>query len=269
MDMREVEPGRLWVNKRFEGALGEEGLLSFEGLYGARGTPATKERPGKPRTVVKVQVNEAGKKRALYVKRHEGDAGLRRWWGWLTGQKSPARVEWENIFRLVELGVPTMTAVALGEDRGTGRSLTVTKELVGGQPLDEFVREAGTDQRRQLAVKLGELVKRLHGAGLTHKDLYLCHVYAVKGTGKETVLHLIDLQRVGRRGTCLRRWRVKDVAQLAYSRPREVTRTDSMRFLLAYFGERRLGASEKDFVWDVMSKAGQIARHDRKLRGQS
>lgn len=269
MEIREVERGRLWVNAGFEGALAQAGLLSFEGLYGAKGLAATRERPDKPRTVVRLEVGEGAERRGLYLKRHEAEGVWSRVGGWIAGRRgTSAREEWENIFRLEGLGIGTMTPVALGEDRATGRSFTVTEALEEGQPLDEFAKGAGVAKRRRLAGKLGEMVRRLHGAGLTHKDLYLCHVYAVRGKGGETELRLIDLQRVGLRRRRLRRWRVKDIAELEYSRPSEVTRTDCMRFARAYFGVGRLGPEEKRFVRSVMRKVEPIRRHDLKVRGR-
>jgi len=264
MEIREVEHGKLWVNEGFEKTLSEAGLLSFDKLLGATGTKVTRDWPGKRRTTIRLEVGG----RVFYLKRHERLSLGARLWPWLRGRsKTPAREEWENIFRLNELGIATMEPVAFGEDGRTGRSFTVTEELKGGRPLDEFVRELGFAERRRIAGQLGEMVRRFHGAGLTHRDLYLCHVFAVRGAEDRVALHMIDLQRVGKRGQRMRRWRVKDIAQLEYSRPEgATTRTDGARFLRAYFGERRLGTWEKRFVRSVMRKVASIRRHDMKLK---
>ena len=269
MRMREVEQGRLWVSERHVEALERAGLLSFESLYEAKGTLATRERPGKRREVVRIELDVEEEKRGFYLKRHDKETLGERIAGWMEGDgcKTPARREWENIELLTGMGIPTMTGVAWGEDAGTGRSLSLTEELKDYEPLDEHIAKVDYRERRRLATELGELVRRLHSAGLTHKDLYLCHVFATRGGGDETDLRLIDVQRVGRRGLRLRRWRVKDVAQLEYSRPTSVTRTDCVRFLRAYFGVGKLGSAQKDFVRSVMAKAESIRVHDMKKRG--
>lgn len=268
--IREMEHGRLWVNVRFHKLLAEVGLLSFEALYSAQKATVTKDKPGKLRTNFKLELTGEAGEGVFFLKRHQPPRFLRRVLSRLTGRTRPsqARIEWDNIFRLAELGMPTMTPVALGDDRSTGRSFTLT-EAVDGQPLDEFIQHIDFQQRRELARRLGGFVRRLHTAGLTHRDLYLSHVYVVADGQKETALHLIDLQRVGGHAARLRRWCIKDVAQLEYSRPADATtRTDCMRFLHTYFDLDRLSASQKRFVRSVIKKAGRIGRHDLKLKGR-
>ena len=268
--IREMEHGRLWVNVRFQKLLAKAGLLSFEALYSAQKATVTKDKPDKLRTNFRLELTDEARERVFFLKRHQPSRFLRRVLSRLTGRTrpSPARIEWDNIFRLAELDIPTMTPVALGDDRATGRSFTLTEAVVGGGPLDEFLQQIDYQQRRELAGQLGGLVRRLHAAGLTHRDLYLSHVYVVAGGQKETVLHLIDLQRVDGHAVRLRRWCIKDVAQLEHSRPIDVTtRTDCMRFLHAYFGLDKLGPSQKRFVRSVIKKARRIGRHDLKLKG--
>ena len=268
-NVRETEPGRLWVNSRFEEVLREAGLLSFEALYSARKATLTKDKPQKLRTNFMLKLDTDDGEHVFYLKRHRPMSMLRALLCRLVGRSrvSPGRTEWENIFLLNELDIPTMTPVALGDDRQAGRSFTLTEALPNARPLDVYVGEVDADTRRALARQLGELVGRLHAARLTHRDLYLSHVFAVTDKDKTTTLHLIDLQRVGPRTRRLRRWCIKDIAQLEYSRPIGVTtRTDLLRFLYAYFGCDRLGPVEKSFVRRVSRKVRRIAGHDRKLK---
>ena len=64
-----------------------------------------------------------------------------------------------------------------------------------------------------------------------------------------------DLQRVQHRARFRQRWLVKDLAQLAYSAPRDrVKCTHKVAFLRAYFGTARLGPKEKRLVRQVLGK---------------
>ncbi len=206
---------------------------------------------------------------ALFLKRHE-PMGLRQKataWLRLRRPKTPARVEWDNLHLIASLGVATSFPVALGEDPATGRSFVVTAEIEGGKPADDFARErfasgdaAVTRDRRRFVRRLGEMVRRLHAARLAHRDLYLCHVFVRESPGGFEV-HLIDLQRLG--PFVLSRWRVKDVAQLEFSRPEGVfTRTDAVRFLRAYFNAPRLDPAHKRFAKAVLRKAARIRRRE-------
>jgi membrane-associated phospholipid phosphatase len=105
----------------------------------------------------------------------------------------------------------------------------------------------------------------MHGAGFTHRDLYLCHLFLRPDGG----LTLIDLQRVTRGGPGHRRRAVKDLAALNYSAPSPaVTRADRMRFLLAYLGRRRLGAAGGRLARRIVRKTERIRRHDANKRAR-
>jgi heptose I phosphotransferase len=262
--------GRVAVSRGFADVLRAAGLVTFESFFG--------ERVGKllrdvgPRANVRLTLDTPAGPRTFFLKRHvplsareKLCAALR-----LARPRTPGRVEWENIAALERLGIPTMTRVAFGEERCCGRSFVMTEEIADATPADDFARAnwigyspAAVAARRDFARRLGDLVRTLHSAGLTHRDLYLCHVFVRRTGGSGFALHLIDLQRVGPRR--LARWRVKDVAQFQYSRPDGVfTRTDAMRFLHHYFALSRLGASERNFVRSVLRKVESMRRHNEK-----
>jgi heptose I phosphotransferase len=167
----------------------------------------------------------------LYLKRHA--AGPVPW----------GLVEWEGHRRLDREGIPTAEPVCAGVDR-QGRSFILTVGLPG-EPLDDHLRRGPLPAPRlqALTAELARLVRRLHEAGLCHRDLYLCHVFICPDRPPGQQLVLIDLQRLRAVGRVRpRRWRIKDLAALAYSSlglpVRDRTR---MRFLVAYLrpGVRR------------------------------
>lgn len=264
-----LDDGRLTVHREFTRLLRRRGLDVFERFYD-EGTGELLRNVG-PRANLRVALEAEDGPVTAFLKRHEPLPLAERLKAWLSlrSPKTAARKEWENIERLIGLGIATMQPIALGEDRATGRSFLLTAEIASATPADDYAREHfassekhASEERRKFVRRLAELVRTLHDAGLTHRDLYLCHVF-VRRTGADFGLHLIDLQRVS---PCvlLRRWRVKDAAQLEYSRPAGTfTRTDAVRFLHGYFDTKRLDHGQKMFARDVLAKTARMKRRNQ------
>lgn len=184
---------------------------------------------------------------AYYVKLYqERGRGLRRYLG-----RSRVRAEWENLLRLRRLGVPTVRAVAYGEDGRRGA--LVTAELPGAMDLRRFV--AGQLDRDILGAVIGRLsrhVRAMHRAGFVHGDLKWRNILVTQSDedgfkpkgGPE--VHIIDspqgrwLPRVLRhRGV------IKDLACLDKVARKRLSRTQRLRFFLEYRQCGRLGPTEK------------------------
>ncbi len=185
-----------------------------------------------------------------------------------------ARREWENLLAMEQIGIPTVTPVAMGERSYLGletSSFTLTEELYGAEPLDVLLKrdyaqprtKCRTRELRRLIAKMARLARRLHGAGMNHQDFYLNHFF-LDGGGR---LYLLDLQRVQRRRKVPRHSVIKDLAQLHYSADHYAvgSRTDRMRFFLTYLDVTALGAEEKRLARLIVKKVRRIARHDVKL----
>jgi len=260
------DDGRLTVHHDFIWRLHRHGLDTFESFDDERVGELIRDVG--VRDNVRLTLESDDGRFIFYLKRHRPLGLSEKIGAWLRCRRArtAARTEWENISRLASLGIPTMHPVALGEDPVSGRSFVMTAEIDSAVQGDDFAREhlASTDRptahyRRRFAYGLGRLVRRLHLAGLTHRDLYLCHIF-VRRFEQDFRLYLIDLQRVSRH-VFKRRWRVKDVAQLEYSCPTGTfTRTDRVTFLHAYFDVKRLGARQKRFVRSVLRKVGRMRR---------
>lgn len=185
-----------------------------------------------------------------------------------------ALVEWDNIQALREAGIPTLTPVAMGERSRFGIetvSFTLTEEIYNAEPLDVVVRREylgplcrdSRRKKRQLISNIAALARKFHGSGMNHQDFYLNHFFL----GHDGTLYLLDLQRVGRKSQISGHYRIKDLAQLAYSSlcVGGVSRSDRMRFFLAYLGHRSLQSKDKALAQHVAAKVRRIARHDAKL----
>ena len=260
-----LDSGKLSVHHDFVWLLHRNGLDTFESFYDER--LGKRLRDTGLRENLRLTLDTSRGPFTFFLKRHEPLRLGEKLFSWvgLGRRVNPAQVEMKNIDRLRQLGILTMQFVALGEDEVSGRSFLMTAEIDGALPADDLARlrfgsrdRETVRARRRFVRALGELVRKLHSARLTHRDLYLCHVF-VREVEQDFQLRLIDLQRVAR--SFLRRWKVKDIAQLEYSRPPGTfSRTDGVRFLHAYFQTHRLGRREKLFTADVLSKAERMRR---------
>ena len=102
---------------------------------------------------------------------------------------------------------------------------------------------------------MADVASRFHRQGYNHRDLYCCHFFIREPRPGDFDVRLIDLQRVQHRARWRRRWIVKDLAQLAYSAPRErVSRTSRMAFIKAYLGVSKLTTKHKRLIRRVLLK---------------
>jgi len=179
-----------------------------------------------------------------------------------------ARRERDALAALRAAGVPTMDTLAWGVrglDPTRRRSFIVTREIPARQTLDDLARAWGERGRcevavkRRLIVQVAELTRRMHDAGVNHRDLYLVHLLLTGDPGSPGSLHLIDLHRAQIRRRVPRRWRVKDLGSLLFSaRVAPLTRTDRLRFVAAYRRAplRRVLAAEAG-LWRAVERRGE------------
>ena len=173
---------------------------------------------------------------------------------------------------LKRAGIDSMRVVAYGEQvvGGVTESFFMTEELAGYRPLDDFIRwrfMPAAERTRfdhdleSLAFAIADVARRFHAVGFNHRDFYCCHFFVQEVDAEGFAIRLIDLQRVEKRRWLRRRWIVKDLAQLAYSAPRErVTRTMRMAFIKRYLGVKRLGPAEKKLIRRVLRRQRAMER---------
>jgi hypothetical protein len=179
--------------------------------------------------------------------------------------KSPAELEAEGYKLLRERGIPSAEVAAWGavED---GRSFIATEDLAGFSPADKLV-EGGLPFDRVLA-PTADLAARLHGAGLHHRDLYLCHFMIRFSQSGAAEMRLIDAARVRALPGALtrRRWIVKDLAQFWYSTlAMNVSDLQRDQWLRRYCGKGEMGEFES-LRKSIVRKSAAIGTHDEKLR---
>lgn len=173
---------------------------------------------------------------------------------------------------LAQVGIKTPKAVSYGEQWGIffeKRSFVITEEIPNAESLEQKLPDYFHDrskiesirEQRQFIKRLGQFAKKFHDTGYRHRDFYLAHIfYSDDGT-----FYLIDLQRAFKPCLLSERYRVKDIAQLYYSAPgRYFSKTDRLRFYLAYTGQSKLTKKDKAFIRKATNKARWMARHDLK-----
>jgi len=178
---------------------------------------------------------------------------------------SPAKLETEGYHVLKSHGIQTASVAAWGILKD-GRSFIATEDLAGFTPADKLI-ESGIPFDR-LLVPTADLAARLHGAGLHHRDLYLCHFLAKVEEDRAPELRLIDAARVGPLPGALmrRRWIIKDLAQFWYS-TQALPVSDAQRdaWLTRYCEQTKIARFES-LKKSIFRKSNAIGAHDRKLR---
>lgn len=219
--------------------------------------------------------------RHYFIKAHRG-VGWREIFKNFAYGRAPivsAEPEWQAIATLNEHGIATPTLAGKGL---RGRAPAALESFVVMDALENMVsledlsrdwrgltRPQRTRLKRALLRHVAAIARRMHGAGLNHRDFYLCHFLVrdrdwTKWSAADPFeLVLIDLHRVQRRARVPERWLVKDLGGLLFSAlDAGLTRRDLLRFIECYRGEpwRNVLAREGPFWRKVWSNAVRLYR---------
>jgi len=253
------------------------GLGGVQAVMDFRGGELFKEQGS--RSVSRFSLVDGEGKGSFFLKRHRRPPLRQQIRELLNRGKvvSGGRREWENIWKIRQLGIPTVDPVGFGEKRRWGwevESFLISQELTGACRLSEYLPRhfllpldpALLFRKRHLVRQLALLVRRMHEGGLFHRDLYLGHLFVRPQEEGGLELYLMDLQRVIPSRWRAHRWRVKDLASLNFSAPKGwFTLTDRLRFYTEYRGITRLSRSDKDIIRRISRKSHRISSHTRKL----
>jgi heptose I phosphotransferase len=265
----------VWIDEAFAPLLNSAGLVDFDSFMETergRCLRALDDRENWRLDLPHVDGRASG----MYLKKHH----VRSWRWWLRARlgkaprRSPGRVEARNIVRLDRSGVTAMRLVAFGDRLhadGLLESFVLTEELVGYTQLDHLLRNRFAERKAspqrgaalfKLLAQVADVAARFHRAGFNHRDFYCCHFFIREHDDEQFDVRLIDLQRVERRRWLRWRWIVKDLAQLAYSAPRErIGPTERMAFIKRYLGVRKLRPSDKRLIRAVLAKQMRMEQH--------
>lgn len=294
-ELEKWDDGKLVVNHEFANLLRRQHWTTFSVIWARTAEAAIAKKLRTDRITLRFTLDDAGRERAFYIKRH-GRSSLKEYIKPLLSFRWPilgARNEWNALLAFHAAGLPTMTPVAMGHDGF--HSFLITEALENCTKLSEFkspdsepsmsdhdvpgpncekariridaAHPAGLD-RRSLVKHVAKLTQQMHAAGLHHQDYYLGHLLlpgsAARGETPLDRVYVIDLGRVREQHPLSTRWIVKDLAQLNYS-AHDTSRTERFRFLREYLGHR-LGPGDKKLIARIASKTAAIARHSLKNR---
>ena len=264
----------LWVAREYWHAMKARGLDRFHAIMATEIGHCM--RALAVRENWRLCLHVGGRQRRMFLKKHH----VRNWWtrlrAWigLSPANSAGREEARNIRRLQAAGIPCMELAAYGERQrndGVLESFLLTPELEGYTQLDDFLRTRfaplgadGTlrdEHLSQLIERVAQIAGQFHQAGFNHRDLYCCHFFVREISPGEFDIRLIDLQRVQTRTRWRRRWIVKDLAQLAYSAPRDrIKCTQKMAFMRQYLGVSKLRPEDKRLIREVLARQHAMER---------
>lgn len=276
----------IYFDARISAHLEHEGLNSFKAVIGYRdGESLNKPGLGSHRDRSRLRLSDGnGSDRTFYLKRFRrsplGEQIRRvRESGAFRGSAWP-EVRFSK--KLAELGIPAVRSVAFGQRMRWFWELGsfAMSEAIAGESLESLANRAAADsscvpdwrERRDIIEQAALIARALHANHLFHRDLYLCHLFLTRNRDGGVVLRVIDLARMTHRKRRTGRWRVKDLASLAYSAPAGVvTRADRLRFLYTYdqalavtapssLRKARLGA----WLDPVRARVRRMERHDLK-----
>ncbi|MBT3564857.1 MAG: lipopolysaccharide core heptose(I) kinase RfaP, partial [Gammaproteobacteria bacterium] len=180
-----------------------------------------------------------------------------------------ARNERDALQLLEQRGVPVPTVVGFsssGSNPATRQSSIVTKSLLNTLSLEDCCRQklVSVPRKYNLIPKVAQLTRRMHEAGVNHRDCYICHFHLQleEKDLKAPTLYVIDLHRAQIRKHTPMRWRVKDVGSLLFSAAEEnaLEVTDLFRFMRAYSNKPlRQTLSEDHVFWSkVLVRAQKL-----------
>jgi heptose I phosphotransferase len=188
-----------------------------------------------------------------------------------------ARNEFEACRHLAQAGVPAPTVAAFGE-RGVNPaqrfSFVVCDALEGRESLEDLAARWHTalptaTDKRCLVRAVAHFARALHGAGVVHRDFYICHLLLDREAWAQgrAALAVIDLHRAQIRQNIPRRWLRRDLAALLFSvLELPLSRRDWLRFLCAYRGQplRHILVQEGAFWAGVERRALALYRKGRR-----
>ena len=231
-----------WVRADWQNTLLDESGLRLDEWRDQDRVSVVKQGPH--RIVYRADLPEG----SVYVKHYlvpDFRSTLRQWF-----RRGKGRNEGKRTRHLESIGVPTITPIALGEQRKHKflfENYLVTPAISDAIPLNAFVEEtmpawpAGrrAEVRKRLALALAVMTARLHDAGHVHTDFHPGNILVRMGTDDVPVLAMIDLDalRVCRRLG----WDAaqQNLALLNHYFWLRSERTDRLRFLACYLEARQ------------------------------
>ncbi len=210
---------QLWLSPEHAQALKSYSFEDFMALQGYTVRAAANRKT--------MRISIAGQ--SYFIKQHEATGWREIAKNWLTFKRPiiGAMTEVRAIQALEKIGIATTPIAAYGIQghcAASQRSFLLTEDLGDIHSLEDICKNwqsqpASAETRQAMLIAVAKLAKKFHGAGLCHRDFYLCHIALQKSATltADTEFYLLDLHRVlqgvSPHGTEAR----KDIAGLIFS----------------------------------------------------
>lgn len=230
------------------------------------------------RSTIRFDLDGAG----FYAKRHFG-TGWREIFKNLFLMRRPvidAGNEYRAIRALSAVGLNTLEIAGFGmrgRNPAKRRSFLITEELAPVRSLESYALRWPEEPpppaaKRRLIAEVAAISRAIHGAGINHRDYYLCHLLMLHPDrfdteGSDPCIFVVDLHRAQMRRAVPYRWLVKDLGSLYFSAYEiGLTRRDRLRFLEAYFQMpwRDVLAQRSGLIADIVKRADRLFRKARR-----
>lgn len=245
-----------------EDTLRRHGLDNFDALWNVQAELV--DEPNRARGGVSsvsrlMLLDGNGVPRLFYLKRQSNYSirSVRRPWG-----ESTVAREFDNIGRCARLGIPALEAAYFAQRRQGGelQAILLTRALDGYLPLDEWFErwvELGYRQQQGMIRATAAVVARLHACDSVHNCLYPKHVFLKSGEDGVGV-RLIDLEKT--RARRFLPWGPERDLDALNRHSRPPSRSQRLRFLLAYLGKNRVDAEVRNWVNRVVRRSAKKPR---------
>jgi len=214
-----------------------------------------------------------------FLKRHLGVGWPEILKNWMVGKRPVlgAENEYRACRHLAASGLPAPRVAAFATEGGNParrRSFVLCEELSGHDSLETVAAQWAHQPpsplaRRRLILAVARFVRRLHEAGVAHRDLYICHLMLDRQQWAqgEARLAVLDLHRARLQPKLSAYWRKRDLAALLFSTlDLGLPASSQLRFLRAYVGRPlRKGLAEDARFWRAVARRAQ-ALHDKASR---
>lgn len=253
--------------------LHELGLTSIDSLFSFNnGRNLSKKGLAPYRSRLEFEMKSPAKK--FYLKRYVKPPINVQLEKWFSRHKriSCGLFDLEPTQRMTACGLKAAKIIAYGqqwEGIFEKRSFIITEKIPNAVSLEEKLPECfyaeqskkPLSEARDFITSLAHFIRKFHSTAIRHRDLYLCHIFY----DSQKNFTLIDMARAFEPLFFGEKYRIKDITQLYYSAPKKYfTKTDRLRFYLAYVNKKGLTKKDKKFIAQVKNKAQQMAAHDKK-----
>lgn len=263
-----------YMDEHWKEALSKNRLAGFDALWSLE--VGWFEEPNRRRggwsgvSCFELQLPEGGS-RTVFLKRQENHKTF-SWKHPVAGIPTFER-EFQRIMHFRRCGIPTLKPIyfAVRRDGKGHRAILATEALTGFVSLEDRVRQWVTDGAPPRAVRLrfmhavADLLRRMHAHRMQHNCFFPKHVFTRLNEDGSVDARVIDLEKsrwqFSRKACALRDLYSLALGSLAWSR------TDRLRFLMAYLGTERLTPEAKALWREISVHAMQKNRINAKRSG--